>query len=99
MFFYKLNPMLIPEGLSSNQVFGYFIAHRFPNGLLGVAAVGLLAAAMSSIDTGINSSSTVFYCNFWEPFFQKTESEAAQNMDMMRKCSLLFWILFAVPPH
>jgi len=92
--FYNLNPTLIPEGLPRNQVFGYFIANSFPSGLLGVAVVGLLAAAMSSIDTGINSSSTVFYCNFWEPFSQKTESKTVQNLDVMRKCSLLFGVFF-----
>ena len=94
--FYQANPTLIPENLSNDQVFGYFIAHSFPNGLLGMAVVGLLAAAMSSIDTGINSSSTVFYCNFWEPFSQKTESKVVQNMDVMRKCSLLFGLLSIV---
>ena len=91
--FYKINPALIPPDLPTAQVFGYFIAHQFPNGLLGLAVVGILAAAMSSIDTGINSSSTVFYCNFWEPFARKMDSRVLGNMSVMRGCSLVFGLI------
>ena len=88
--FYKINPALLPTDLATEQVFGHFIANQFPNGLLGIAVVGILAAAMSSIDTGINSSSTVFYCNFWEPFSRQTDSKVLNNMSVMRSCSFAF---------
>ena len=91
--FYQLNPQQLQAGIPGDQVFSYFIANQFPNGLLGLAIVGILAAAMSSIDTGINSGSTVFYCNFWEPFARQTSSKVLQNMNVMRNCSFIFGIL------
>ncbi len=36
------------------NIFGHFFAHHFPNGLKDLAIMGILAAAMSTIDTGIN---------------------------------------------
>mgnify|MGYP001432032672 CR=1 FL=1 len=93
--FYALNPTLAsPEILADKDgIFAYFIAHSLPNGFLGLAIVGILAAAMSTMDTAINSSSTVFYCNFWEPFTQSTESKTLRNMSVMRHSSLVFGVL------
>ena len=91
--FYKLNSNLLPADVSNNQIFAHFISKQFPNGLLGLAIVGILAAAMSSMDSCINSGSTVFYCNFWKPFTKKTKSRVLQNMNVMRKCSLIFGVL------
>ncbi|HCR36952.1 MAG TPA: hypothetical protein DIU37_02260, partial [Opitutae bacterium] len=89
---YKVSPQLAtPEILADpDGVFAYFIANNMPNGLLGIIIIGILAAAMSTIDTGINSSSTVFYCNFYEPFSGRLGSKVLQNMSVMRNCSLIF---------
>lgn len=74
-FYYTLNPnLLTPEVLADKDgIFAYYIANNFPNGLLGLIIIGILAAEMSTIDMGINSSSTVFCCNFWNPFVKKNE--------------------------
>ena len=93
--YYTLNPTLLtPEVLADKDgIFAYYIANNFPNGLLGLIIIGILAAAMSTIDTGINSSSTVFCCNFWDPFVKKTSSSTLRNMSIMRNCSLAFGAL------
>lgn len=48
-----------PTGKESDMVFPLFAMHRLPAGLAGAWLAAMLAAAMSSIDSGINSSASV----------------------------------------
>lgn len=43
----------------ADAVFPYFISHQLPTGVGGLILSALIAAAMSSIDSGVNSVSTV----------------------------------------
>ena len=53
----------------ADHVFPYFIANQLPVGLTGLIIAALFAAAMSSLDSGVNSVSAVitvdFYGRFW----------------------------------
>ncbi len=93
--FQEVHPGLLLEGVNSTDgVFGYFIANHFPNGLKGLAVIGLLAAAMSSIDTGINSGSTVLVCNLYEPYAKSTPiRQSLMSADLMRSTSVILGIL------
>lgn len=44
----------------ADKVFPYFIGHQLPAGMGGLILAALLAAAMSSVDSGVNSVSAVF---------------------------------------
>lgn len=44
---------------AAERVFPYFIAHSLPIGLSGLVVSALLAAGMSSLDSGVNSIATV----------------------------------------
>ncbi len=94
LFYLKGSPELSLDANQLQNAFGYFIAHYFPNGLKGLAIIGILAAAMSTIDTGINSSSTVFICNLYEPYMKSPESKksllAAQ---ILRASSIVFALI------
>jgi solute:Na+ symporter, SSS family len=80
----------VPE---SSGVFAHFITNHFPDGLKGLAIVGILAAAMSTIDTGINSSSTVLICNLYEPFVKTPiENKSLFTLQILRFSSLLFGV-------
>ena len=60
------------EGASDpDKVFPWFIAHSLPVGVRGLVVAGLLSAAMSSIDSGINSLSAVVTVDFYQRFFGK----------------------------
>jgi SSS family solute:Na+ symporter len=48
-----------PTGKESDMVFPLFAMHRLPAGLAGAWLAAMLAAAMSSIDSGINSAASV----------------------------------------
>ena len=70
--FYIAHPEFLKEGMTptsgefSDKVFPYFIAHQLPIGIGGLILAALIAAAMSSIDSGVNSVSTVVTTDFFE---------------------------------
>jgi len=71
----EIKPELLGEGLSisdaADSVFPRFIAFGLPSGLSGIVIAGLLAAAMSSLSSGINSSSLTIIDDFILRFRKK----------------------------
>ena len=51
----------------ADDVFPYFIAHRLPTGVAGLVVAAMFAAAMSSIDSGVNSIAAVVLTDFIPP--------------------------------
>lgn len=62
--YYDLNPALLPEHISGDKIFPYFITTALPDGLSGLLIAAIFAAAMSSMDSGINSMATVVVTDF-----------------------------------
>jgi SSS family transporter len=60
-------PGELAEGLRSDQMLPYYIMHALPNGISGLVITGIFAAAMSSMDSGINSIGTVLINDFIRP--------------------------------
>jgi solute:Na+ symporter, SSS family len=52
----------------------HFIAHYLPPGFSGVLVAALIAAAMSSIDTSLNSSATVLHEDFYRSYLRPQPS-------------------------
>jgi SSS family solute:Na+ symporter len=61
--YFRANPQMLPDGQTiasaADQLFPRYIATGLPAGLGGLAVAGLLAAAMSALASGLNSTSTV----------------------------------------
>jgi SSS family solute:Na+ symporter len=80
--YYKANPDLIAGGKSlinvADSLFPQFIVHGFPVGISGLVFAGLLAAAMSSLSSGINSSSLVALNDFIIRFKKQKLSQSTQ---------------------
>ncbi|MBE9511186.1 MAG: sodium/solute symporter [Bacteroidetes bacterium] len=80
--YYKANPDLITPGKSlisvADSLFPQFIVHGFPVGISGLVFAGLLAAAMSSLSSGINSSSLVALNDFIIRFKKQKLSQSNQ---------------------
>ncbi len=57
--FYQTFPEALAEGLASDRILPYYIMHELPLGLSGLLIAAIFAAAMSSMDSGINSMTTV----------------------------------------
>lgn len=53
----------LPAG--PDEVFPHFIRHELPRGLAGLLVAALFSAAMSSLDSGMNSISTVVTTDFY----------------------------------
>lgn len=70
--FYQANAEAIPSSLSmktdGDVFFPHYVSHFLPTGLPGLVLAGLLAAAMSSFSSGINSIITVISTDFINPF-------------------------------
>ena len=75
-----------------NLVFPAFVQREFAAGLAGLTMVGLFAAAMSSIDSALNSlsASTV------EDFIARFSHLSERQLFLYAKLTTLFWGVFAV---
>ena len=62
--YYERNPCLLPDTISGDKIFPYFIATALPAGISGLLIATIFAAAMSSMDSGINSMATVVVKDF-----------------------------------
>ncbi len=76
--FYQVNEL--PEGISGDRVMPYYIMHTLPDGVSGLLLTAIFAAAMSSMDSGINSISTVVVSDFVKPL---RKVAAAESKDIM----------------
>ncbi|TWT34665.1 sodium:solute symporter [Blastopirellula retiformator] len=65
--YFQTYPEPALAGLETDQVFPYFILTRIPAGLAGLILAAVVAAAMSSLDSGINSISTVVVVDLLRP--------------------------------
>lgn len=61
------NPGALPPNLKPDQALPYYIVHRFPDGVSGLLITAVFAAAMSSVDSGINSVSSALINDFIRP--------------------------------
>ena len=60
--FYKVNNL--PDIINGDMLLPYYIVTQLPNGLSGVIIAAIFAAAMSSLDSGLNSLTTVIMNDF-----------------------------------
>ena len=75
MGFFEARPELLPPGIGADRVFPHYIVHHLPIGISGLVVSGLFAAAMSSVDSGVNSLSAVVVTDFVGRFRRRALSE------------------------
>jgi SSS family transporter len=56
-----------PDDMRNDEMFGYFIVHRLPIGLVGLVIAAVLAAAMSTLSGSLNSSASATVTDFYRP--------------------------------
>ncbi|MCD6175823.1 MAG: sodium/solute symporter [Planctomycetes bacterium] len=80
--YFKANPQLLVQGQtienSADKLFPKFVLIGLPVGATGLVIAGLMAAAMSSLSSGVNSSCLVISKDFFERFSKKQLSEKQQ---------------------
>ncbi len=75
--FYQAQPDLLPAGgsLKSDEIFPHFIVTQLPVGLKGLLIAAVFAAAMSSVDSSLNCSATLFLCDFYKRYLRPNAGE------------------------
>ena len=77
--YFEAHPERIPTGLSlkddADKMFPRFIAYHLPPGVSGLVVAAMFAAAMSSIDSGVNSITAVVMTDFLDRFGLKPQDE------------------------
>ena len=63
----------------ADRLFPLFISHHLPIGLSGLVVSGMFAAAMSSIDSGVNSITAVVMTDYVERFRREKLSEKTRT--------------------
>ena len=73
--YFKVLPDTELVGLTNDQVFPYFILTRLPAGVAGVVLAGVVAAAMSSVDSTLNAIAAVTVVDLVKPYLAKNRSD------------------------
>jgi len=69
--FYSGSDELAQAGITKgDQVFPHFIATQLPAGLKGLIIAAIVAAAMSTVDSALNCSSTVLLLDFYKRYLR-----------------------------
>lgn len=73
LFVFYQTAATLPEGTASDSVLPYFIVTELPVGVAGLLIAAILAAAMSTVDSSLNSSATLLLCDIRRRFFVTPE--------------------------
>ena len=94
--FYTAQPDLLPATLhaadAGDRIFPYFIVSQLPAGLTGLLIAALFAAAMSSVDSSLNSSATVLMSDLYRRFL-KPDADDAHLLRFVRVTTVVLGLL------
>jgi Na+/proline symporter len=74
--------MELPESITGDKVMPYYIIKYLPQGISGLLITAVFAAAMSSMDSGINSIATVLINDFKDPLSRNTKYAIRNTNDV-----------------
>lgn len=80
MGYVQANPGAVPPDMrltdkTADDMFPHFIAFHLPAGVSGLVVAAMFAAAMSSIDSGVNSITAVVMTDFLDRFGRRPKTE------------------------
>ena len=91
--FYTAQPELLPASVDSanapDSVLPHFIVTQLPVGVTGLLIAAIFAAAMSSVDTSLNSSASLFLCDVYKRFIRPSAGEG-ESMRVLRITTLVW---------
>lgn len=77
--YYTVLPDALPSSLRdpamADRVFPHFIVNELPAGATGLLIASILAAAMSTVDTSLNSASTIVLTDIYKRYFRPNAGE------------------------
>ena len=78
--FYKTTGNILPEGIKAEEVFPYFMKTQLPVGVVGLVLASLIAAAVSTLTSDINSISAVGVQDYYQRFKPNCTDKQRLNM-------------------
>jgi SSS family solute:Na+ symporter len=94
--YFRTHPEMLPDGQTvvsgADRLLPRYIVKGLPVGISGLIVAGLLAAAMSSLSSGLNSTCSVIMVD-WIYRFRKTRGGEA---DQVRIARLISWVVGAI---
>ncbi len=90
--FYHSGAHVLPEELAADAVFPHFIARELPPGVVGLLVAAIFAAAMSSLDSALNSLATASVHDVIERY-RRTPLSAKSQLKLARFLTLGWGIL------
>jgi SSS family transporter len=64
---WRQGTLTVPHDTSNDKVFGFFIVHFLPPGVVGLLIAAVLAASMASLASSLNSGAGAFVTDFYRP--------------------------------
>lgn len=92
--FYKTRPGLLQTAMQTDAIFPWFIFQQLPAGISGLVIAGLFAAAMSSLDSSLNSLATIVVTDYYRRF--KTNADDFFCLKLSRWLTALFGVFATV---
>lgn len=69
-------------------IFMYYILNELPSGLKGLVTVGVIAAAVSTINSGLNSMSSVIVQDFYRPWVNRKSKKSDKHFVLSGQISM-----------
>lgn len=89
--FFKQRPELLDPNLKNDAILPLFVVAKFPIGLRGILIAGIFAAAMSSLDSSINSVASVLVNDYYRRWRRGISEQHALRVSRM--LTLLFGLV------
>ncbi len=90
--YFSLFPERLADGIGGDRILPFYIIHALPAGVSGLIIAAIFAAAMSTVDSGIHSMSTLILIDFVGPL-RKTALEARQSLLVARGLTIALGIV------
>jgi SSS family solute:Na+ symporter len=74
-----------------DKVLPHFIVNKLPMGIAGLLIAAIFAAAMSSMDTSLNSSATLYLCDIHKRYL-RPDADDAESMRVLHRATLIMGI-------
>ncbi len=93
--FYATQPGLLPEAVDAagkpDSVFPYFIVSQLPPGMTGLLVAAIFAAAMSSVDSSLNCSATLFLQDVYKRYARRGREVGDRESMRVLYLTTLVW--------
>jgi len=83
--------LTLDDSQFADKVLPHFIVRKLPIGIAGLLIAAVFAAAMSSVDTSLNSSATLVLCDVYERYINPETTER-QSMLVLYGATLVFGV-------